>query len=154
MLITTFKIVYERSKTLLNFSPCSTLKLTFSTSKRLTFTKPTFNRRTSGHCLRSPWWWRQQGPLKRWQTSTRLHGATTQKTAIWADKVWALVKGSFSTCFIIFRCFLVVSYLWTAWSVFVRSDTSFFVSCNNVPQCWKSQVQRFTNLTITLTFSA
>jgi hypothetical protein len=25
---------------------------------------------------------RQQGPLKRWQTSTRLHGATTQKTAI------------------------------------------------------------------------
>jgi hypothetical protein len=30
----------------------------------------------------SPWWWRQQGPLKRWKTSTRLHGATTQKTAI------------------------------------------------------------------------
>jgi hypothetical protein len=30
----------------------------------------------------SPWWWRQQGPLKRWWTSTRLHGATTQKTAI------------------------------------------------------------------------
>jgi hypothetical protein len=29
-----------------------------------------------------PWWWRQQGPLKRWQTSTTLHGATTQKTAI------------------------------------------------------------------------
>jgi hypothetical protein len=30
----------------------------------------------------SPWWWRQQGPLKRRLTSTRLHGATTQKTAI------------------------------------------------------------------------
>jgi hypothetical protein len=30
----------------------------------------------------SPWWWRQQGPLKRWFTSTRLHGATIQKTAI------------------------------------------------------------------------
>jgi hypothetical protein len=30
----------------------------------------------------SPWWWRQQGPLKRWWTSTRLQGATTQKTAI------------------------------------------------------------------------
>jgi hypothetical protein len=30
----------------------------------------------------SPWWWRQQGPLKRWYNSTRLHGATTQKTAI------------------------------------------------------------------------
>jgi hypothetical protein len=35
----------------------------------------------------SPWWWRQQGSLKRWLTSTRLHGATTQKTAIfvWQD---------------------------------------------------------------------
>jgi hypothetical protein len=30
---------------------------------------------------RSPWWWRQQGPTKRWWTSTRLHGAATQKTA-------------------------------------------------------------------------
>jgi hypothetical protein len=30
----------------------------------------------------SPWWRRQQWPLKRWQNSTRLHGATTQKTAI------------------------------------------------------------------------
>jgi hypothetical protein len=30
----------------------------------------------------SPWWWRQQGPLKRRYTSTRLHGTTTQKTAI------------------------------------------------------------------------
>jgi hypothetical protein len=50
-LITKFRIVYERSKTLLNFSPCSTLHLTFSTSKRLTFTLPTFTRRTSGHCL-------------------------------------------------------------------------------------------------------
>jgi hypothetical protein len=43
--------VYERSETLLNFSPCSTLHLTFSTSKRLTFTKPTCTRRSSGHCL-------------------------------------------------------------------------------------------------------
>jgi hypothetical protein len=32
----------------------------------------------------SPWWWRQQGPLKRWYNSTRLHGATTQKTAIFS----------------------------------------------------------------------
>jgi hypothetical protein len=30
----------------------------------------------------SPWWWRQQAPLERWFASTRLHGATTQKTAI------------------------------------------------------------------------
>jgi hypothetical protein len=29
----------------------------------------------------SPWWWRQQAPLKHRQTFTRLHGATTQKTA-------------------------------------------------------------------------
>jgi hypothetical protein len=29
-----------------------------------------------------PWWWRQQAPLKSQQTSTRLHGATTQKTAV------------------------------------------------------------------------
>jgi hypothetical protein len=43
--------VYERSKTLLNLSPCSTLHQTFSTSKRLTVTKLTFTRRTSGHCL-------------------------------------------------------------------------------------------------------
>jgi hypothetical protein len=39
------------ASTLLNFSPCSTFLLTFSTSKRLTFTKPIFTRRTSGHCL-------------------------------------------------------------------------------------------------------
>jgi hypothetical protein len=50
-LITKFKIAYERSETLLNFSPCSTLHLTFSTSKRLAFTKPTSTRRTSGRCL-------------------------------------------------------------------------------------------------------
>jgi hypothetical protein len=30
----------------------------------------------------SAWWWRQQWPLKCWKTSTRLYGATTQKTAI------------------------------------------------------------------------
>jgi hypothetical protein len=30
----------------------------------------------------SSWWWRQQRALKRWQTSTRQHGATNQKTAI------------------------------------------------------------------------
>jgi hypothetical protein len=30
------------------------------------------------HTNSSPWWWRQQAPLKRRQTSTRLHGATTQ----------------------------------------------------------------------------
>jgi hypothetical protein len=28
------------------------------------------------------WVVRQQGPVKRWYTSTRLHGATTQKAAI------------------------------------------------------------------------
>jgi hypothetical protein len=33
-------------------------------------------------CLNQPWWWRQQGPLKRCWTSTRIHSATTQKTAI------------------------------------------------------------------------
>jgi hypothetical protein len=30
--------------------------------------------------MRSPWWWRQQAPLQRRSTFTRLHGATTQKT--------------------------------------------------------------------------
>jgi hypothetical protein len=34
----------------------------------------------------SPWWWRQQGPLK-WWISTRLHGATTQKTAIFVIQI-------------------------------------------------------------------
>jgi hypothetical protein len=50
-IISKFKIAHERSKTLLNFSPCYTSHPTFSISKRLTFTKPTFTRRTSGHCL-------------------------------------------------------------------------------------------------------
>jgi hypothetical protein len=35
----------------------------------------------------SSWWWRQQGPLKRWESSTRLRGATTQKTAIYPLKL-------------------------------------------------------------------
>jgi hypothetical protein len=48
--ISKFRIVHESSKTLLNFSPCSTSHPTFSTSKRLTFAEPTFTRRTSGHC--------------------------------------------------------------------------------------------------------
>jgi hypothetical protein len=44
--------VYEFSKTQLNFSPCSTFHpLTFSTTKHLTFTKPSVTRRTSWHCL-------------------------------------------------------------------------------------------------------
>jgi hypothetical protein len=30
----------------------------------------------------SPWRWKHYRPLKRWQTHTSLHGATTQKTAI------------------------------------------------------------------------
>jgi hypothetical protein len=30
----------------------------------------------------SPWWWRQQVPLKHQKTSTRVHSATAQKTAI------------------------------------------------------------------------
>jgi hypothetical protein len=42
--------VHECSKTQLNFSPCSTLDLTFSTSKRLLI-KRTSRERTSGHCL-------------------------------------------------------------------------------------------------------
>jgi hypothetical protein len=50
-IISKFKIMHERRKTLLNFSPCSTSHPTFSTSKRRIFTKPTFTRRTSGHCL-------------------------------------------------------------------------------------------------------
>jgi hypothetical protein len=29
-------------------------------------------------CWRSPWWWRQQAPLKRRWASTRLHGTTTR----------------------------------------------------------------------------
>jgi hypothetical protein len=36
-IISKFKIVHERSKTLLNFPPCSTSHPTFSASKRLTF---------------------------------------------------------------------------------------------------------------------
>jgi hypothetical protein len=44
-LISKFKIAHERIR------PCSTSHPTFSTSKRLTFTKPIFARRTSGHCL-------------------------------------------------------------------------------------------------------
>jgi hypothetical protein len=36
----------------------------------------------------SPWWWRQQGPLKRWKTSTRLHGATTQKKSSSYSPPW------------------------------------------------------------------
>jgi hypothetical protein len=40
----------------------------------------------------SPWWWRQQVPLKRWYTSTRIHGATTQKTAIFiSPAVWNII---------------------------------------------------------------
>jgi hypothetical protein len=35
----------------------------------------------------SPWWWRQQVPLKHRWTSTRLHSTTTQKTAIFTDYV-------------------------------------------------------------------
>jgi hypothetical protein len=43
--ISKFKIAHERIR------PCFTSHSTFSTSKRLTFTKPTFTRRTSGHFL-------------------------------------------------------------------------------------------------------
>jgi hypothetical protein len=32
--------------------------------------------------LGCPWWWRQLAPLKRRSIRTRLHGATSQKTAI------------------------------------------------------------------------
>jgi hypothetical protein len=41
----------------------------------------------------SPWWRRQQAPLKRQLNSTRLHGATTQKTVIFihaAVRTWNL----------------------------------------------------------------
>jgi hypothetical protein len=40
----------------------------------------------------STWWWRQQAPLKRQETSTRLHGAT-HKTAMYilaALRTWNL----------------------------------------------------------------
>jgi hypothetical protein len=38
---------------------------------------------------RSPWWWRQNRPLKRWQSYTSLHGGTTQTTAIFIlTAVW------------------------------------------------------------------
>jgi hypothetical protein len=50
-IISTLKILLVRSKTLLNFSPCSTSHPTCSTSKRLTFTKPTSTGRTNGHSL-------------------------------------------------------------------------------------------------------
>jgi hypothetical protein len=30
--------------------------------------------------ISSPWWWRQQAPLKHRQTCSRLYGAITQKT--------------------------------------------------------------------------
>jgi hypothetical protein len=45
--------------------------------------------------IRIHWWWRQQTRLKCWQNSTRLHGATTQKTAIFihtAVRTWNLTK--------------------------------------------------------------
>jgi hypothetical protein len=50
-----------------------------------------FYRRFRSACCSSPWW--QQTPLKRRQTSTRLHGATTHKTAIFifaAVRTWNL----------------------------------------------------------------
>jgi hypothetical protein len=58
---------------------------------------PTFQR-----SLLSPssgrWWWRQRGPLKRWLPSTRLHGASNQKTAIFvltamrtSNPTWLLI---------------------------------------------------------------
>jgi hypothetical protein len=45
----------------------------------------------------SPWWWRQQWPLKRWWTSTRLHGTTTQNTAIFRSVHQLTVETN--TCF-------------------------------------------------------
>jgi hypothetical protein len=58
-------------------------------------------RKTNGRCYfyyqgdnASPLgWWRQQAPLKNRQTSTRLHGATTQKTVLYmlaALRTWNL----------------------------------------------------------------
>jgi hypothetical protein len=52
------------------------------------------------HRQRDEWslialWWRQQAPLKRRWTSTRLHGATTQKTAIFilaVVRTWNLTQ--------------------------------------------------------------
>jgi hypothetical protein len=49
----------------------------------------------------SPLWWRQQVPLKR-KTSTRLHGATTRKTAIF---ILATVRTSNPT-----KCFKSAQY--------------------------------------------
>jgi hypothetical protein len=45
--------------------------------------------------ISSPWRWRQQAHLKLWWTSTRLHGATTQKTVIFilaTMRTWSLTK--------------------------------------------------------------
>jgi hypothetical protein len=44
----------------------------------------------------SSWWWRQQAPLKRRWTSTRLHSATTQKTAIFI--IAAVRTSSLTAC--------------------------------------------------------
>jgi hypothetical protein len=52
-----------------------------------------YRRSRDACCLRyqgyesSPWWWREKAPLKRRSTSIRLHGATTQKAAIFRDQV-------------------------------------------------------------------
>jgi hypothetical protein len=50
---------------------------------------------TGSHLEILPWWWSQQAPLKRRLTSTRLHGATSQKTVILilaAVRTWNLTK--------------------------------------------------------------
>jgi hypothetical protein len=63
------------------------------------------------------WWWRQQVPLKRWQTSTRLHSTTTQKTAIFSlftsGEVHFLVNADIHKQ----NCWLFCNWksLWTPW---------------------------------------
>jgi hypothetical protein len=36
----------------------------------------------------SPWWWRQQDPLKHWYLTTTLHGVTTHKTFSWTISIF------------------------------------------------------------------
>jgi hypothetical protein len=58
----------------------------------------------SGSCClhrQGTWWWRQQVSLKCWWTSTRLHGVTTQKTAIFIfeDNLFFLNIANIRRCF-------------------------------------------------------
>jgi hypothetical protein len=62
------------------------------------------------------WWQRQYAPLKRRSISTRLHGTTSQKTAIFiliAIRTWNL-EDMFSSCFLLL--WNLVSYVAKAYT--------------------------------------